>query len=232
MNQHDFVRGCLAFYEEDCLTPEKGWDKAHYPAPKNLGESTVWMTHNHHQHQGLLQSREYGQCCFYNGDAYRFLTKGPFVPGWFELWDIYEEYKGENGRKMAELGVGAHAPEMRGVGGRKAAELGVGAHAPEMRGVGGKKTAELGVGVHAPGMQSKGGRKGGTKGGAKSAELGVGVHAPGKASEGGKKGSKTTNSQKWQSTDPRFPPYTSTPCGLTHWQKALGIDTKMRVRVK
>jgi hypothetical protein len=107
MNQHDFVEGCLAFYEEERLTPEKGWDKAHYPAPKDLGESTVWMTHNHHQHQGLLQSREYGQCCFHNGDVYRFLTEGPFVPGWFELWDIYDEYKGFNG-KLNAAALNAH----------------------------------------------------------------------------------------------------------------------------
>jgi hypothetical protein len=98
------------------------------------------MQHDHHQVQGLLQSREYGQCCFYNGDVHRFLTEGPFVPGWFELWDIYDEYKGENGRKTAELGIGIHAPGKQSKGGKK----------------GGTKTAELGVGIHAPGMQSKG----------------------------------------------------------------------------
>jgi hypothetical protein len=147
MNQHDFVKGCLAFYEEDCLTPEKGWDVAHYPAPENQKDETIWLSHDHHQIQGLLQSREYGQCCFFAGDAKRFLTKGPFVPGWFELWDIYDEYTHLNasaaGKKAAELRVGIHAPEMRGVGGRKGGKIG------------GAKTAELGVGAHAPEVKNQ-----------------------------------------------------------------------------
>jgi hypothetical protein len=139
MNQYDFVKKCLEFYEEGGWSPEKGWEEAHYPAPENKGNATIWMQHDHHQVQALWQSKEYDQCCFYNGHAKRFLTEGPFVSGWFELWDIYDKYSGENGRKAAELGVGIHAPEMRGVGGKKAAELGVGAHAPGTRSKGGEK---------------------------------------------------------------------------------------------
>ena len=205
MNQHDFVRGCLAFYEEEGLTPEKGWDKAHYPAPENQGDATIWMTHNHHQHQGLLQSREYGQCCFYNGGAYQFLTEGPFVPGWFELWDIYDEYKGENGRKNVELGRGVCAPGKQSEGGKRSAELGVGVHG------------------RSPDQMTEDGKKAGKK----SAELGVGVHAPGKASEGG----KATSAQKWKNTDPNHPPFTTNPGNLTRWQRARGIDISLRIRI-
>ena len=134
------------------------------------------------------------------------------------------------GKKSAELGVGAHAPGKRSEGGKKSAELGVGAHAPEMRGVGGRKSAELGVGIHAPGMQSEGGKKSGRK----AAELGVGIHGrtPEQKAEDGSKGAKTTNSQKWQNTDPNYPPHLSTAAGLSHWQKARGIDTSMRVKLK
>jgi hypothetical protein len=127
--------------------------------------------------------------------------------------------KVKGGRKAAELGVGAHTPGMASEGGKKSAELGVGVHAPGMASKGRKKSAELGIGVHAPGMASKGGTK--------SAELGVGVHAPGKRSEGG----KISGSQRWQNTDPNYPPHLSTAAGLSHWQRARGIDTSLRQRV-
>jgi hypothetical protein len=153
------------------------------------------------------------------------------------------------GKKAAELGVGAHAPEMRGVGGKKSAELGVGIHAPGMQSEGGKiggaKTAELGVGVHGRSAEQR--AEDSRKAGKKAAELGVGVHAPGKRSKGGEKsaelgvgvhalgvrekGAKTTNSQKWQSTDPNHPAHISSPGSLSRWQKARGIDTSMRVKL-
>ena len=134
MNQHDFVRGCLAFYEEDCLTPEKGWEEAHYPDPKGKGVATIWLQHEDHQIQGLWQSKEYGQCCFFTGDALEFLTKGPFVSGWFELWDIYDKYSTlqssaagrKGGTKAAELGLGIHGrtPEQITEDSRKGGKIG------------------------------------------------------------------------------------------------------------
>ena len=158
MNQHDYVKECLEFYEEGGFIPGAKWEAAHYPAPKGKGDTTIPMLHDHHQVQGLWQSKEYDQCCFYNGHAKRFLTEGPFVTGWFELWDIYDEYSGENARKAAKLGVGIFAPEMRGVGGKKSAELGLGVHAPGMASKGRTKQVELGVGVHAPGVRSNAGK--------------------------------------------------------------------------
>ena len=231
MNQHDFVKECLAFYEEEGLTPEKGWDKAHYPAPENQGDETIWLSHDHHQIQGLLQSREYGQCCFFLGDVKRFLTLGPFVSGWFELWDTYDEYSCENGKKGGARG------------GAKAAELGVGVHGRSAEQMaedgrkGGTKSAELGLGFLASGKASEGGKK--------AAELGVGVHGRSaeQMAEDGRKGSKnqpreaksgggkTTGSQKWQSTDPNHPPHVSSPGPLSRWQRARGIDTSMRVKL-
>jgi hypothetical protein len=210
MNQHDFVKECLEFYAEGGWSPEKGWEEAHYPAPKGKGNATIWMLHDHHQIQGLWQSKEYDQCCFFVAEAKRFLTEGPFVSGWFELWDIYDEYKGESGRKGGRKG------------GRKAAELGVGAHAPGMASKGGTTTAELGVG--AQGRSAEQMKEDGRKGGTKTAELGVGVHAPGMQS----KGSKTTNSQKWVCL---VTGHISNSGGLSRWQKARGIDTSLRVKL-
>jgi hypothetical protein len=95
---------------------------------------------------------------------------------------------------------------------------------------GGTKSVELGVGVHGRSAEQKAedGRKGGKKGGKKSAELGVGVHAPGMQSEG----AKTINAQKWQNTDPNHPPFITNPGNLTQWQRARGIDTSMRIKLK
>ena len=203
MNQHDYVRGCLTFYEEEGLTPEKGWDEAHYPDPDGQGGETIWLRHGDHQAQGLWQSKEYDRLCFFPGDALRFLTSGPFVPGWFELWDIYDEYKGENGRKSVKEKTGIHAPEMKGVGG--------------------KKSANLGVGVHAPGIRSKGGKNQPLEAKAKG-----GKNQPLEAKV---RGGKALSKQKYQNTDPNFPPYVSTCYGLSSWQRARGIDTAMRVKL-
>jgi len=235
MNQHDYVKECLEFYEEAGFIPGARWEDAHYPAPNGKGETTIPMLHEHHQVQGLLQSREYDQCCFYSGHTKRFLTEGPFVSGWFELWDIYDKYStlqsSAAGRKAAELGLGIHAPGMQSkggkIGGTKSAELGLGVHARSAEQMtedgrkGGAKAAELGVGAHAPGMASKGRTK--------QVELGVGVHAPGVRSKGGKNGGKITSSQRWMCL---VTGHISTPGGLSHWQRARGIDTSKRVKLE
>jgi hypothetical protein len=230
MNQHDYVKECLEFYEEAGFIPGAKWEDAHYPAPNGKGETTISMLHDHHQVQGLWQSKEYEQCCFFSGDAKQFLTEGPFVSGWFELWDIYDKYSTLHssgaGKKSAELGVGVHgrsAEQMKEdgrKGGAKSAELGVGIHAPGVRSKGGKTAAELGAGFHAPGMQSKGGTK--------AAGLGVGAHAPGMQAKGGTKGGKTTSSQKWMCL---VTGHISNAGALSRWQNARGIDTSLRVKV-
>jgi len=231
MNQHDYVKECLTFYEEEGFIPGAKWEDAHYPAPRGKGDTTIPMLHGHHQVQGLWQSKEYGQCCFYIGHAKRFLTEGPFVTGWFELWDIYDKYSGENARKAAELGVGIFAPEMRGVGGKiggkKIFDEGLGIFAPggttpetRSRGgrVAGKKTFEEGLGVH--GRTSEEIEKHSREGGKKASELSAGIH------------SLDVRKQKYQNTHPDHPPFVSNAAGLARWQKVRGIDTTLRIRVR
>ena len=124
MNQHTFVKERLAFYEEQGLTPEPGgeWQEAHYPDPEGIGDKTVRMTFDDHQQQGLYQSEEYGRCCFFSGDVVRFLTHSPFVPGWFDLWDLYGKWRGDNGRKNGpKNSVANFTLEMRSDNGRKTA---------------------------------------------------------------------------------------------------------------
>jgi hypothetical protein len=94
MDQHTFVRQCQERYAEEGAHPGDGddWEEAHYPLPRGLGDKTVWLKYDDHQVQGLLQSEEAQRRCFWNGDAKKFLMKGPFVDGWFELWDLYDKW--------------------------------------------------------------------------------------------------------------------------------------------
>jgi hypothetical protein len=104
MDQHAYVANCLKYYKDNGIIqndPEEGiWNNAHYPAPNGAGNCTVSLLWEHHQVQGILQSEEYGRCCFWAGHARRFLDTGPFVEGWFELWDLYEKWSSFNSDKM------------------------------------------------------------------------------------------------------------------------------------
>jgi len=118
MDQHKWVRACQARYKEQGLTPgdpnDGDWDECHYPEPKDFGEEVIYLLHDHHQPQGLWQSEEYSCPCFFSGDAKRFLTHGPFVPGWFDLWGLYDKWSGYHGRvNMANM-----AKEVRAANGR------------------------------------------------------------------------------------------------------------------
>jgi hypothetical protein len=94
---------------------------------------------------------------------------------------------------------------------------------------GGKKIYEEGIGIH--GMTSEELFEARKKGGKKAYEEGIGIH--GMTSEGlfeaRKKAAREQHAQKWQCTETR---YISTPCGLSAYQKARGIDTSNRIRVQ
>ena len=92
--------------------------------------------------------------------------------------------------------------------------------------IAGKKSAELKVGVHARTTEQR--AADGKIGAARSLELGVGVHASGMASTAGKIGGKITSAQKWQCL---VTGHISSPGPLSHYQKARGIDTNLRVRI-
>ena len=96
MNQHNYVKQCQLFYTVNDLQPgnpdDGDWEVAHYPAPRGEGDCTVWLFHEHHQIQGLLQSEEWGRCCFFPPHTKYFLIHGPFVENWFELWDLCDKW--------------------------------------------------------------------------------------------------------------------------------------------
>jgi hypothetical protein len=120
---------------------------------------------------------------------------------------------------------------------------------------GGRTTKKLGLGIHALTKEQRinNGRLGGEISGQKTYELGIGIHGLSREemvilgkkkyenrtgihgrtkeemSEHGKKAVKITNSQVWECT---VTGYRTTSGPLTKYQKARGIDTSNRIRIK
>ena len=97
-----FALNCLSRYEQMGIVVGKhNGEFAHCPLPKGMGDKGYYLLHDDHQHQGLLQSKDVGRCCFLNGNAKRWLTGcKEFPENYFELWDIYDEFKGENAERL------------------------------------------------------------------------------------------------------------------------------------
>ena len=66
---------------------------AHCPFPKGMGETGYYLLWEHHQQQGLLQSRDVGKRCFFVGHAHKWLKECKYWPdNYFDLWNIFEEF--------------------------------------------------------------------------------------------------------------------------------------------
>ena len=96
-----FALACRARYEQMGLVVDRhNGEFAHCPYPRGMGDSGYYLLHDDHQHQGLLQSRDLNKCCFFSGHAKRWLMNcKEFPEGYFELWEIYEEFAADNVRK-------------------------------------------------------------------------------------------------------------------------------------
>jgi hypothetical protein len=90
----EFALACLAYYEEQGLIVDRtNGEFAHCPLTRKECNTGYYLLWEHHQHQGLLQSRDLGKCCFFSGDVKRWLLTCDYWPdNYFELWDIYEEF--------------------------------------------------------------------------------------------------------------------------------------------
>ena len=253
MDQHTFVKERLAYYREQGLTPgnpEDGeWQDAHYPAPDPEGNATVPLLYNDHQIQGILQSEEYGRVCFWVGHTRKFLTQGPFVENWFELWNLYDKWVGERmkalNKEKDDLGRSVFAMKGTTAANLEKDDLGRSVNAVK----GGKAAAavtnaekdENGKSVNAV----KGGKAAAAVTNAEKDENGKSVNAVkrGKKSaaaaanaekdENGKsvnavKGGKKTASQVWESTKDGFRSHAG---GVANHNKARGWDPAARVRI-
>jgi hypothetical protein len=99
---HRFAIAASKWAMETTSGPEPGWEKAHTPLPRDMGDEWVWLPHDLHQIHGLLQSKDLGRTCFWIGHTYEFLTKGPFVKDWFMLFDIYLQFYKDAPRRGAQ----------------------------------------------------------------------------------------------------------------------------------
>ena len=101
-----FALKCRERYAEDGLiVDQSNGEFAHCPLPKGLGDSGYYLLHDDHQWQGLLQSKDLGRRCYWIPDAKLWLMKANFVEGYFELWDIFDEFNKpgeEHRRKLSE----------------------------------------------------------------------------------------------------------------------------------
>lgn len=112
-----FALECLQRYVEngDIVDSSNG-QFAHCPQPKRYGNTGYYLLWEDHQHQGLLQSRDVGEKCFFNGDAKKWLSEcDPFPENYFELWDIYYEFlSGEHHPSHGKTGELHHMWGIRG----------------------------------------------------------------------------------------------------------------------
>jgi hypothetical protein len=85
------------------IVDERNGEFAHCPYPEGMGETGYYLLHDHHQQQGILQSKDVDQCCFFTGYANKWLlTCAPWPDNYFDLWDIYEKYAGIHAKECAE----------------------------------------------------------------------------------------------------------------------------------
>ena len=100
-----FALACRAYYDEEgFIVDASNGEFAHCPYPEGMGDSGYHLLHDHHQQQGLLQSKDVDQCCFFIGHAKKWLLEcDPIPENYFELWDIYEKYSKEHLQKNAAL---------------------------------------------------------------------------------------------------------------------------------
>jgi hypothetical protein len=97
-----FAQACRAYYDEIGLDVDAtNGEFAHSPLTKKECDTGYYLLHGHHQHQGLLQSKDLNKCCFFASDALTWLKGCDYWPeNYFELWDIYDRYSGDNVRKL------------------------------------------------------------------------------------------------------------------------------------
>ena len=93
LSNEKFALECRDRYAEDGLVVDQSnGEFAHCPLPKGLGEKGYYLLHDDHQWQGLLQSKDLGKRCFWTPDTKKWLSEANFVEGYFDLWNIYEEF--------------------------------------------------------------------------------------------------------------------------------------------
>jgi hypothetical protein len=210
-----FALQCRAKYEAQGLVVDAtNGEFAHCPLPKGMGDKGYYLLWEDHQHQGLLQSKDLDKCCFFIGDAKKWLREhDDFSEDFSELWDIYWEYSGgaahaakdKNGKSLHGLRVAKRLHKQRDKNGKSVRALRWNEKLHSERNAEGKSVRAL--------------------------EHNNKLHAI-KTTEGKSvvavKAGKKTASQVWESTIDGF---RSTAAGVACHNKARGWDPKARIRI-
>lgn len=230
-----FALACRAYYNEiGLIVDETNGEFAHSPLTRKECDTGYYLLHGHHQHQGLLQSKDLDKCCFYNVHTLNWLRDCDYWPdNYFELWEIYEEYsskkskesvkktnsiihadKNEDGKSILALKVNriVHAEknsEGKSVVAVRAGKASVAATTPEQRSARSSKAAKVAHSV-------------------KNSE-GKSERAVKMGKKGGRKGGLTTSAQVWESLEDGF---RSTAGNVAKHNRANGWDPDARFRVK
>ena len=101
----EFALACRAYYEEQGLIVDKtNGQFAHSPLTRKECNTGYYLLWEHHQHQGLLQSKDLNKCCFFAPDTKKWLLTADYFPDdFFELWNIYDQYSGWSLKNMSPL---------------------------------------------------------------------------------------------------------------------------------
>ncbi len=206
ITQQEFVADCYLDYAARGLepgNPEHGeWHKAHYPVPECLkGTEWIWLLEEHHAIQGILQSAEYNHRCFYGYWEEKYLTGE-----WEYLRETYDFWVNQKEREFVEK---ANEHYRNNPGKRTLVTSLAGTAAMEMFRNNPHKLEDRTNKV----------REGNKK---------FRKNNPNKAKEISRKGAAAMHAIKVQCT---ITGKISTPGGLSHWQRARGIDTSNRVRL-
>jgi hypothetical protein len=201
-----FALACRAYYEEQGLIVDHtNGEFAHCPYPEGMGDSGYYLLHGHHQHQGLLQSRDMDKCCFFLGHAKKWLNELNYFPdNYFELWDIYEKYTYKQQSEAGKLGSEVNH--------KKKDKSGKSVHAVKIGTASMKEKTEDGKSAHAVNM----GRKAAKKLHEKKDEQGKSLIAI------------KVNSQIWESTIDGF---RSNAGAVANHNKANNWNPDARVRI-
>jgi hypothetical protein len=102
LSNERFALACRAYYDEIGLVVDAtNGEFAHSPLTRKECDTGYYLLWEDHQHQGLLQSKDLGKCCFFSGHTRKWLEELDYFPDdYFELWDIYEKYSSEHSQKM------------------------------------------------------------------------------------------------------------------------------------
>jgi hypothetical protein len=230
-----FALACRAYYDEIGLVVDaSNGEFAHSPLTRKECDTGYYLLHGHHQHQGLLQSRDLDKCCFYNVHTLTWLRELDYFPAeYFELWDIYEKYASKKSKQNVkktnliihaeknEEGKSVHSVEINKKIHAKKNKEGKSEHAVKM--------GAASVAATTPEQRSERARKGSKATHARKNSEGKSIHASEMGKKGGRKGGLAASSQVWESTIDGF---RSTAGNVAQHNRRNGWDPNARFRVK